>query len=91
MILNKNFLYIFRALGNEKLRYWRNMKIMSVTATNVSELHSMVNHSLDDLLVRWITECNNRIIGLSGTIIQKKARKLATDLGMSDSKAAPNG
>lgn len=46
------------------------------------------NRNLDDLLVCFITDCNNRRIGLSGPLIQEKARKLATELGIEDFKAS---
>jgi len=47
-----------------------------------------INHDFDQLLVRWISDSNNRRIGLSGPLIQEKARKLASELGISDFKAS---
>lgn len=46
------------------------------------------NHDFDQLLVRWISDNNNRRIGLPGPLIQEKAHKLASELGISDFKAS---
>ncbi|KAL4226418.1 hypothetical protein ACF0H5_014401 [Mactra antiquata] len=47
-----------------------------------------VNNDLDELLFRWITDCNYRGIGLCGPLIQEKVRSFASDFDMTDFKAS---
>lgn len=49
---------------------------------------SIPNEDLEQHLLDWINDANSRLIGLSGGLIQERARKFAEQLGLHDFKGS---